>query len=177
MVCVPIGTYLLILLINTIVVLVVLKRRKDYPSPLTVSRSTNAGDLTRLLIASFVLYLIFLLAMFDLDVLVLLNMYHLYHMPLQSRMHQVWYPIALYLLNINYSLNFFAYLLASPNFRRTLRRIFCCERHRERNILTAESTRTILAYPDRALTESPGGSEDLFLRNGVLKPSPHGIRL
>ena len=173
-VCIPIGTYILILLINTLVVLVVLKRRKDYPSPLSVSRNSNNGDLTRLLIASFVLYLLMVLAMFDLDVLVLLNMFHLYNMPLQSHMYQVWYPIALYMLNVNYSVNFFAYVIASPNFRATLRRVFCCRRERERHVISAESTRTILAYPDR--TDSPG-SDDIFLRNGVIKPSPNGIRL
>jgi hypothetical protein len=89
-------------------------------------------------------------------------------------MYQIWYPIGLYLLNVNYSVNFFAYLIASPHFRRTLRRIFCCREYKERKV--TESSRTILAYPERAMTESPG-SDDLFIRSGILKPSPRGIRL
>ena len=181
-VCVPIGTYALILLINALIILMVLVRRSDYPAPLHVSKTSNSGDLTRLVIASFVLYLVFVVAMFDLDIILLLNMFHLYDMNLQSRMYQIWYPIALYLLNVNYSVNFFIYLLVRPNFRRGLRRAFCCGRRKTRRNravterTVTESTRTILAYPDRTLSESPG-SDEIFLTNTYLKPSHNGMRI
>lgn len=165
----PIGTYGLIFFINLLLVIFALIRRKNHASPFSIKLDSNHGDLTRIVAANFVLYLVCILPMFDLDILVLLNSFRRYDMPLTSRMYQIWYPIALYILNIYYSINFFIYVLASPNFRRTIRGISRSKRTKRPQSATG---RLILAYPDR---NSPGSA--VFLKHGGLHPSLSGIKM
>ncbi|XP_055345985.1 FMRFamide receptor-like [Paramacrobiotus metropolitanus] len=166
-VCVPIGTYILVVIINLLVIMFSLVRRKRYRAALAISRDSLSGDLTRIAIASFLLYLLCILPMFDLDILSLLHAFHLYDMPLTSRMYQIWYPIALYILNVNYSVNFLIYLAVSPHFRRALSRIFFCKRFHEGSL----TGRPILAFPDRSNSPDSG----VFIRSGAFHSSIEDI--